>query len=63
LIGAAVGVGVYTYVYAKGASYLMNNPAPCANCHYRRAGTVLHVEMDGTEPANGSKGKNQADTV
>jgi len=26
-IGAAVGLGVYTFVYAKGASYLMNNPA------------------------------------
>jgi cytochrome c nitrite reductase small subunit len=33
LIGAAVGLGVYTFVYAKGASYLTNNPASCANCH------------------------------
>src|SRR5262249_47466099 len=35
-IGAAVGLGVYTFVYAKGASYLMNNPASCANCHIMR---------------------------
>jgi len=33
LIGVAFGVGVYTFVYAKGASYLTNNPAACANCH------------------------------
>ncbi|HEX9163610.1 MAG TPA: cytochrome c nitrite reductase small subunit [Thermoanaerobaculia bacterium] len=33
LIGAAVGVGAYTFVYAKGYSYLTNNPAACANCH------------------------------
>lgn len=32
-IGLAVGIGVYTFVYAKGASYLTNNPAACANCH------------------------------
>jgi cytochrome c nitrite reductase small subunit len=33
LIGAAVGLGGYTFVYAKGYSYLTNNPAACANCH------------------------------
>jgi cytochrome c nitrite reductase small subunit len=32
-IGVAVGVGGYTFVYAKGASYLTNDPAACANCH------------------------------
>jgi cytochrome c nitrite reductase small subunit len=32
-LGAAVGVGVYTFVYAKGGSYLTNDPAACANCH------------------------------
>jgi cytochrome c nitrite reductase small subunit len=31
--GLAFGVGVYTFVYAKGGSYLVNNPAACANCH------------------------------
>jgi cytochrome c nitrite reductase small subunit len=40
-IGAAVGLGVYTFVYAKGASYLMNNPASCANCH------VMNEQYDG----------------
>ena len=32
-LGAAVGLGGYTFVYAKGGSYLGNNPASCANCH------------------------------
>jgi len=31
--GAAAGVGAYTFVYAKGASYLADDPAACANCH------------------------------
>ena len=33
LIGAAIGIGSYTFVYAKGYSYLTNDPAACANCH------------------------------
>jgi cytochrome c nitrite reductase small subunit len=32
-LGVAVGVGAYTFLYAKGGSYLTNNPAACANCH------------------------------
>jgi len=35
-IGLAVGIGGYTFVYAKGASYLTNDPAACANCHVMR---------------------------
>lgn len=31
--GIFSGVGAYTFVYAKGASYLTNDPAACANCH------------------------------
>lgn len=33
LIGAVLGLGGYTFLYAKGYSYLANNPAACANCH------------------------------
>jgi len=33
ILGVAIGVGAYTFIYAKGASYLTNNPAACANCH------------------------------
>ncbi|WP_437578974.1 cytochrome c nitrite reductase small subunit [Sorangium sp. So ce887] len=32
-LGAAAGLGGYTFIYAKGASYLQNDPAACANCH------------------------------
>lgn len=32
-IGLAVGIGGYTFIYAKGYSYLTNDPAACANCH------------------------------
>ena len=33
LIGVALGLGLYTFVYAKGYSYLTNDPEACANCH------------------------------
>ena len=31
-IGMAVGVGTYTFVYARGYSYMTDNPAACAPC-------------------------------
>ena len=33
LVGVVVGLGLYTFVYAKGYSYLSNDPAACTNCH------------------------------
>ena len=33
LLGIAVGIGLYTFIYANGGSYLTNDPAACANCH------------------------------
>jgi cytochrome c nitrite reductase small subunit len=33
VVGIALGLGGYTFVYAKGGSYLSNNPSACANCH------------------------------
>ena len=33
LAGIALGLGAFTFVYAKGASYLSTDPAVCANCH------------------------------
>ncbi len=33
VLGVAVGIGAYTFVYARGASYLGDDPAACANCH------------------------------
>ncbi len=33
LIGAVIGIGSYAFIYAKGYSYLLNDPSACANCH------------------------------
>ena len=33
VLGIAAGIGGYTFIYAKGASYLTNDPGACANCH------------------------------
>lgn len=38
--GVAAGFGVYTFLYAQGASYLTDDPAACANCH------VMHSYHD-----------------
>jgi cytochrome c nitrite reductase small subunit len=36
VVGTALGIGAYTFVYARGASYLTNDPAACLNCHIMR---------------------------
>ena len=36
LVGALLGLGGYTFIYAKGYSYLSNDPAACTNCHVMR---------------------------
>jgi cytochrome c nitrite reductase small subunit len=41
LLGASIGLGVYTFAYAKGWSYLTDNAAACANCH------VMQEQHDG----------------
>jgi cytochrome c nitrite reductase small subunit len=41
VIGIAIGIGSYTFIYAKGYSYLSNNPAACANCH------IMNEQFDG----------------
>ncbi len=35
-LGALIGLGVYTVVYARGYSYLFDDPAGCTNCHIMR---------------------------
>jgi cytochrome c nitrite reductase small subunit len=37
LLGVFIGLGIYTFLYAKGYSYLTNNPEACANCHVMQA--------------------------
>jgi cytochrome c nitrite reductase small subunit len=41
VIGLAVGVGAFTFGYAKGYSYLTNDPKACVNCH------VMQEQYDG----------------
>ena len=45
LLGIAVGFGGYAFAYAKGASYVGNDPATCANCH------VMTGQYDGWQKA------------
>ena len=35
-LGLLIGLGGYTFAYARGYSYLTNDPAACANCHIMR---------------------------
>jgi cytochrome c nitrite reductase small subunit len=41
VIGAGFGLGGYTFIYAKGWSYLTDEPAACANCH------IMQDKLDG----------------
>ncbi len=45
LLGTALGIGAFTFFYAKGASYLSSDPNACANCHVMRE--VLHDWQSG----------------
>lgn len=36
IFGVLVGLGGYTFIYARGYSYLLDDPAACANCHIMR---------------------------
>jgi cytochrome c nitrite reductase small subunit len=36
LVGVLAGVGMFTFGYARGASYMTDDPAACANCHVMR---------------------------
>jgi cytochrome c nitrite reductase small subunit len=41
LLGIPAGVGAFTFVYAKGFSYLSTDPKACVNCH------VMNQQYDG----------------
>ena len=51
VIGVPAGIGCYTFVYAKGYSYLTNDPAACANCH----GTNGHAQTGNEVLAGANK--------
>ncbi len=35
-LGLLIGVGTYTFAYARGYSYLSDDPRACVNCHVMR---------------------------
>lgn len=35
-LGVLLGVGLFTFGYARGASYMTDDPSACANCHVMR---------------------------
>ena len=41
VLGAAVGLGAYTFAYARGWAYMTNDPAACNNCH------IMNEQYDG----------------
>ena len=46
LLGILLGAGGYTFYYARGASYLLNDPQACVNCH------IMRDQFDGWEKAS-----------
>lgn len=36
ITGALLGIGLFTFGYARGGSYLTDDPKACANCHVMR---------------------------
>ena len=36
IVGPVLGLGVYTFWYAEGASYFSSDPKSCVNCHIMR---------------------------
>lgn len=46
LVGAVVGMGLYTFEYAEGLSYFSTDPAACANCH------IMQPQYDGWQKSS-----------
>ena len=40
LLRIPAGIGAFTFVYAKGYSYLSTDPRTCLNCHISSRGTA-----------------------
>jgi cytochrome c nitrite reductase small subunit len=41
LLGGAIGLAGYTFVYARGYSYMTDDPKACVNCH------IMNEQYDG----------------
>ncbi len=46
VVGAFLGSGAYTFVSAKGTSYLSDDPTVCVNCH------IMREQYDGWQKAS-----------
>jgi hypothetical protein len=56
-VGLLVGIDGYTFIYARGYSYLTNDPAACVNCHMlsldrARKGQIALKTPRAAEPPN-----------
>src|SRR4029453_5289940 len=64
-LGLAFGLGAFTFGYARGGSYLTNDPAACANCHvmaehfaaWQRAGPPAAATCNGRHTPQNLVGK------
>ena len=45
-VGIAAGIGAATFYYAKGYSYMQDDPAACDNCH------IMNDEYNGWQRAS-----------
>jgi cytochrome c nitrite reductase small subunit len=45
-LGIALGLGLFTFDYAEGLSYMSNDPKNCANCH------IMNEQYDGWQKAS-----------
>jgi len=45
-IGILLGLGLYTFYYAKGYAYLSNDPKACIQCH------IMNEQFDGWQKAS-----------
>ena len=53
-LGALIGLGAFTFVYARGYSYLLDDPTACANCHVMRENfTAWEVSSHRSVTCNG----------
>lgn len=46
MVGMLAGLGGYTFYYARGYSYLLNDPKVCVNCH------IMRDQYDGWQKAS-----------
>jgi len=58
LVGVACGVGGYAFIYAKGYSYLLNDPVACSKCPsqlFQQLGQDLQSgQLSAAQQADGS---------